>query len=102
MKIVRVTYKVKESYVAQNKANIEQVMSDLRMLNNPNIKYASYIEDYGLTFMHFAQYPDGGTAGIISSLDSFAKFRTELKASNPTTPPEATNLSLVSSAYDLF
>ena len=58
MKIIRVQYTVKPEYAEQNKMNIAQVMKDLRALNNPNTKYASYLEEDGVTFMHFAQYPD--------------------------------------------
>ena len=102
MKIIRVTYTVKPQYVAQNKANIEQVMKDLKAKNNPNTKYASYLEEDGVTFMHFAQYPDEETAKILNDIPSFAKFRKELKESGPVSPPRAMDLSLVASAFDLF
>jgi hypothetical protein len=102
MKIIRVTYTVKPEYVSQNQLNIQQVMRDLRALNQPNAKYASYLEDDGVTFMHFAQYPDETTAQLINDLPSFTKFRTELKASEPMSPPKAMNLSLVGSAFDIF
>ncbi len=102
MKITRVIYSVKPEYVAQNKANIEQVMTDLRALNNPNTKYASYLEDDGVTFMHFAQYPDEETAQLLNEIPSFAKFRKELKESEPTSPPNAENLSLAGAAFELF
>ena len=102
MKNVRVSYTVKPEYVAQNKANIAQVMKDLRALNNPNTKYASYLEEDGVTFMHFAQYPDEETAQLLNGLASFAKFRKELKESAPVNPPKAVNLSLVASAFDIF
>jgi len=102
MKNIRVIYTVQEAYVEQNKANIAQVMKDLRALNNPNTKYASYLEEDGLTFMHFAQYPDEETSQLLNSLPSFAKFRKELKESRPTSPPKAISLSLVGSAFDIF
>ena len=102
MKIIRVNYTVKPEYVAQNKANITQVMSDLKGLNNPNTKYASYLEEDGVTFMHFAQYPDEETAQLLNNLPSFAKFRKELKESGPVSPPQAMNMSLVGAAFELF
>lgn len=102
MKIVRVTYTVKPDYVAQNKANIEQVMKDLKALGNPNTKYASYLEDDGVTFMHFAQYPDEQTAKLLNELPAFTKFRKELKESNPVSPPNAVDMTLVASAFDIF
>ncbi len=102
MKIVRVIYQVRPEYVAENKQNIERVMSDLKALGNPNTKYASYLEEDGVTFMHFAQYPDEDTAKLLNDLPSFMHFRTSLKASNPVMPPKATNMSLVGAAFDLF
>lgn len=102
MKIIRVTYTVQPEYVGQNKANIEQVMKDLRAKNNPNTKYASYLEEDGVTFMHFAQYPDEETANILNDIPSFAKFRKELKESGPVSLPKAVDMSLVASAFDLF
>ena len=102
MKIVRVTYTVKPEYVEQNKANIARVMKDLKAFNNPNTKYASYLEDDGVTFMHFAQYPDEETAALLNKVPSFNKFREELKASGPVSPPVAKDLSLVGAAFEIF
>ncbi len=102
MKLIRVQYRVKPEYVEQNKANIAAVMADLRALNNPNIKYSSFLEEDGQSFMHLAMYPDEDTAKILGGLESFTKFRMELKASEPEIGPKANNLDLVGSAYDLF
>lgn len=43
-------------------------MKDLRALNNPDTKYASYLAEDGVTFMHFAQYPDEKTAQLLNDL----------------------------------
>ena len=102
MKAFRVSYTVKQEYVETNKKNIKQVMSDLRELNNPGIKYASFQEDDGRTFMHFAMYPDEETAQIIPELPSFKKFVSELKASCPEILPKTSTLTVFDSAYDFF
>ena len=102
MKIVKVQYTVKDDYVQKNKENIEKVMGDLRAMNNPNIKYSSFLLDDGKTFVHFAMYPDQETGNIVSELDSFITFRNELRASEPEVPPKAENLSLVASAWEFF
>jgi hypothetical protein len=102
MIIVRVTYTVKKDYVSQNQANINQVMTDLCALGNPNTKYASYLEEDGVTFMHFAQYPDEETAQLLNGLPSFTKFRTELKASEPVQGPKSNKMTMVGSAYEIF
>ncbi len=102
MKIIRVQYKVKPEYVVHNQENIKAVMADLRKLNNPNIKYTSFLLDDGQTFMHFAMYPDEATSQILNGVESFNKFRQELKASEPIEPPVSVNMSMVASAYDIF
>jgi hypothetical protein len=58
MKTVRVQYKVKPEYAETNKANIANVMADLRGINDSSIKYSSYMFDDGQTFMHFAMFND--------------------------------------------
>jgi hypothetical protein len=50
--------------------------------------------------MHFAQYPDEETAQLLSGLESFAKFRMELKESKPVSPPQSMKLTLVGAAYN--
>ena len=102
MKIVRVTYQVQPEFAAKNKQNIETVMSDLRAIGNPNTKYATYVEEDGVSFMHFAQYPDEETAKIVQGLDSFKKFQTELKESKPAAPLKAVHLDLVAAGFQLF
>jgi hypothetical protein len=102
MKAVKVQYTVKEDYVETNKRNIEQVMSELRTLNNPGIKYSSFLLDDGKTFVHFGMYTNEETMSIVSNLDSFKKFRQQLKESQPEVPPKAEDLNLVASAYEIF
>ncbi|MGZ3763660.1 MAG: hypothetical protein ACXVB0_21345 [Mucilaginibacter sp.] len=102
MKIVRVQYTAKPEYVAKNKANITKVMNDLRAINNPGLKYSTYLLDDGKTFMHFTHFENDEAHQVLRGLESFKIFQSELKASGPETAPKAENLSLVASSYDLF
>ncbi len=102
MKAVKVQYTVKESYVETNKRNIEQVMSDLKELNNPGIKYSAFLLENGKTFVHLAMYPDEETMSIVNDLEAFKKFRQALKESQPEVLPQAEDLNLVASAYNFF
>ena len=95
-------YTVKEDYAETNKKNIEQVMSELRTLNNPGIKYSSFLLNDGKTFVHFGMYANEETMSIVSNLDSFKRFRQQLKESQPEVPPQAEDLNLVASAYEIF
>ncbi len=102
MKAVKVQYTVKEEYAETNKKNINQVMSDLRKLNNPGVKYSSYVLNDGKTFVHLGIYSDETAMSVATDLDSFKKFQMALKESQPEVPPKADDLNLVASAYDIF
>lgn len=102
MRIIRVTYTVREEFVETNRRNIALVMKEVRELNKPGINYTSFIEPDGKTFMHFAMYPNNETVQIIENLPSFKSFRNALKESKPEVPPQAVDLSLVASSYDIF
>ena len=102
MKLTRVQYQVQPDFAATNKANVEKVMADVRNLNDPGLKYATYVLDDGVTFMHLAFFSNDESAGKLGKLDSFNAFRKALKESGPVSPPNAENLSLVASGYDLF
>jgi len=102
MKIIRVQYTVKEDYVDTNKANIRQVMEDLRQLDNENVRYASYLGEDGRTFTHMVMYRDEETTNPMSALPSFQSFQEQLKASNPERPPESERLDFVGAGFDIF
>lgn len=89
MRIIRVTYTAREEYSETNQRNIENVMRDLRAMNNPDIKYSSFLEPDGKTFMHFAMYPSDETIQILENLPSFNFFRKALKESMPEMPPKS-------------
>ena len=102
MKTVRVTYTVKPEFAETNKKNIEAVMKEVRALNNPGFKYATFLQEDGKTFMHFALADSEENSKILFDLPAFKKFQQELKASNPETPPKSEQLSLVASGYSIF
>lgn len=102
MKTVRVQYKVKPEFADTNKANISQVMTDLRTMKDDGIKYSTFIFDDGQTFMHFAMFRNEDGQKKLNDLESFKKFGAELKASVPLEPPKPDVLGLVDSCYDIF
>ena len=102
MKIVRVQYTVKQEYADKNRNNISKVMNDLREINNPGIKYSSFVLEDGKTFMHFAVFENEEANKTLNNLESFKQFQAELKASGPLSPPKPENLALVASCYDFF
>ena len=102
MKSVKVQYTVKVGYAVTNKDNIRQVMSDLRELAHPGIKYSAFILEDGKTFIHFGMYTDQEALDVVNNLPSFQLFRDHLKASQPETPPKGDDLTLVDSSYEIF
>ena len=102
MKIVRVQYTAKESYVEKNRENITRVMDELRNLNNPGIKYSVYLMNDGRSFMHLAIFENDEGQKTLNSLESFKQFGAELKANGLDTPPVAENPALVGSSFDIF
>src|SRR6185312_15274256 len=102
MKIVRVQYTAKPEYVAKNKENISRVMENLRELNNPAIKYSTYLAPDEKTFMHFAQFENEAAEQVLVNLPVFKQFQEELKASGPETPPKTEHMSMVASSWDIF
>lgn len=102
MNAVKVQYTVKESFVETNKANIRQVMHDLRALNSPGIRYSTFMLEDGKTFIHFAFRINEDAQKTLSDLPSFQEFQRQLRASEPESPPQAENLSLVGSSWEIF
>ena len=102
MKGIIVQYTVKEEFVETNKANIQQVMADLREINNPDIKYSSFLRQDGKSFVHFVLRLNDEAQKTVSELPSFQEFQRQLKESGPEVPPSAEDLSLVGSSWDFF
>ena len=99
---VKVQYTVKEAYVETNKANIQQVMADLKEINNPNITYTAFLLDVGKSFVHLVMRVDDDAQKTLSELPSFQEFQRQLRESGPEVPPKAENLTLVGSSGDIF
>ena len=101
-RIVRVQYTTKAEYVPKNRENINRVMNDLQAINDPGIRYSTYMLDDGKTFMHFTHFATETAYKKLMELASFLQFQAELKASGPEVPPKTEHLSLVGASYDIF
>jgi len=102
MKIVKVQYTAKESFVEKNRENITRVMDELRSFSDPGIKYSVYLMNDVKSFMHLTLFENEEGQKILNSLESFQKFTTELKANGLETPPVAENPTLVGTSFDIF
>src|SRR5580658_7474205 len=102
MQAIRIQYTVKADFAERNKQNIAKVMEELRSGNHPDIHYSAYVLEDGKTFMHFVTFEGENQSSVISGLESFKHFQSEMKASQPEIPPKFDNLALVGSSYDLY
>ncbi len=102
MKAVKVRYTVQSEYAMKNSENIKNVIAEIKRLNNPNIKYITFILDDNKSFVHFGMFNSDKASHIFRDLESFKKFREELTSSNPEIPPIVENISLVDSSFPVF
>ena len=102
MKIVRVTYTVKPSFVEKNSENIKAVMNELRRLNRPGINYFTCLSADGKTFIHTAFHQSEEDQKALNDLEVFKQFQQELKASGLEVPPQQEVLTLIASSRDMF
>jgi hypothetical protein len=102
MNAVKVQYTVKTDYVETNKENIARVMSALREIDSPNIRYSAFLLDDGKTFVHFVMRANDEAGSILSDLEAFKDFQQQLRNSEPESSPKADNLTLVDASWDVF
>ncbi len=98
MKIVRVQYTTTEKYASKNKENIRQIVDELIKINNPGIKYSTYLLPDGKTFMHLDQFENEEAHQALMALESFKRFSSELLASGLEVEPKLELISLVGSS----
>jgi hypothetical protein len=102
MDVVKVQYTVKDEYVGTNKKNIARVMRDLREIDSPDLRYSTFLLDDGKTFVHLAIRANEEAAAILSNLAAFKDFQQQLRASQPESPPNAENMTLVDSNWTII
>ena len=98
MKAVYVKYRVDPSFADTNADNIRKVMSDLRESGSDGVRYQSFRQSDGVTFVHFGMYRDEAALETLSSRPSFVAFQEALEASKPAQPPVSRNANLILSA----
>lgn len=101
MKAVKVQYTVRADYVETNKQNIKAVVSELRNMGDTGVKYSVFIEEDGNSFVHLSILRDEAASKVISSLDSFKKFREQLNT-GAVSQPVSVDLEIVDSSFDYF
>lgn len=98
MIIVKVTYTVNPDFVARNQSNVQKFMEDVRNLNNPGIKYYSFLGPDGKTFTHLALYENEEAQKQFLDIPSFRSFQQQRNASGLEQEEHIEVLELVASA----
>jgi hypothetical protein len=78
MKVVRVQYTVQPGYAGQNRENVAAVMQELHASHHDGVRYAVYLKDDGKTFMHLGHFKSADDESVLTSLEAFIRFRTQL------------------------
>jgi hypothetical protein len=98
MRTVMVRYQVKPDRAAENERYIEAVFAELKDAQPGALRYASFKQSDGVTFVHVASMDAG--ANPLAALASFKAFSAKI-AERCDVPPVVTELSPVG-AYRFF
>jgi hypothetical protein len=96
---VIVRYRVKPGQVEENAELVRAVYAELAVQQPPGFRYATSVEEDGLTFVHIAFTEDGHDSPL-PHLPAFQRFRRDL-AERCDEPPQATQLSAPVGSYRL-
>jgi hypothetical protein len=102
MKIIRVTYTVKAAFAQQNLENVSKFIADLKLINDPAIRYTAYVGADGKTFNHFAVYQNEEAQKTLFALESFQSFQKQRDESGLEVAPNIEELKLASASYNIF
>jgi len=102
MKIVKVTYTVQPAFASTNQENVKAFVQDIGALNNPAIRYISYLREDKKTFTHIATFDNDEAQQQFLKLPSFKSFQQQRDGSGLEKGEHLEMISLVSASYDLF
>lgn len=100
MKRVLVTYKVKSDRAAENEGYIKDVFKELEQTGPDGLRYASFKQDDGVSFVHIASIETEDGISPLSESQAFKKFQADI-GDRCEVPPVAMNLEELGS-YRLF
>lgn len=92
MRRIMVRYKVKVDKAAENVAFIEKVFEQLKREQPSGLRYASFKQPDGVSFVHLVEMPDGSNP--LGELQAFKDFTAKIKerCDEPPVPAELTEV----------
>lgn len=100
MRRIIVRYKVKEGHAEENVELVEKVYAELAETPPEGLRYATFVGDDGLSFIHFASIETTDGVNPLDESPAFNAFQEGIKG-RCEIPPEALPLKEVGS-YNFF
>ncbi len=100
MKRVLVRYRVKADRAAENEMYIKRVFEELMETGPAGLRYASFKQDDGVSFVHIASIETDDGNNPLSESPAFKAFQAEIK-DRCVEPPVAVDLNEIG-AYRFF
>ncbi|HET8737948.1 MAG TPA: hypothetical protein VFM69_15250 [Pricia sp.] len=102
MIVYKVTYTVKQAFIAENQKNISAFMADFKQLGVNSFQYNVYQSEDIKTFIHLSHYMDEEIQQALLSVPSFVSFQEKRDASGLEADPSIEVLHLVNSSNDII
>lgn len=99
---VKVTYTVKPEFVEENKENINRFLSDFKKLNPSEFRYNVYLQEDGITFLHFSTYKNEEIQKQILNIPSFTSFQEQRDKSGLDNTHNVEVLNYVGSSFEVL
>ena len=96
MKRVMVQYKVKADKADENRQLIEAVFASLQEASPENLRYASFVQGDGVSFVHIASIETADGSNPLEDIAAFGAFTEEIR-DRCEIPPQVTPLEVVGS-----
>jgi hypothetical protein len=74
-----IQYRVKPGRGDENEAMIRRVFEELHLVAPEGLRYASFKQDDGLSFVHLVSVDGDGAATALRSLEAFKAFSSSVK-----------------------
>ena len=100
MKRVLVRYKVKADKAAENEEFIKKVFEGLKEVSPAGLRYASFKQDDGLSFVHIASIETEDGSNPLTESSAFKAFQENIK-DRCDEPPVAVSINEIG-AYNFF
>jgi len=100
MKRMMIRYKVKADRSAENQAYIEQVFAELQRIAPPGVRYASFKQSDGVSFVHLVSHETENDHNPLTQLPAFQAFQAGIR-DRCEEQPIATELTEIGS-YQFF